>query len=169
MRRSSRRPFRGPFCPSCLPSLKLKGCSGLEGTLRSLGAVGGGEEACEGTGALAGEGPGVLNLQWTRRLPRSVGLLTGLRTLNLDGCSHLAELPVEIGLLAGLHTLELLWCENLAALPAEVGLLTGLYTLALLRCDRLASLPLEVRHLTGLRTLNLSHSRRTSRPWAWAS
>lgn len=55
--------FPRAFLPLLPPQLQLKGCSGLEGTLRSLGAVGGGEEACEGTGALAGEGPGVLHLQ----------------------------------------------------------------------------------------------------------
>ena len=146
--------FPQAFVPLLPPRLQLKYCTGLEGTLQSLAAVSAGQEACEGTEALAEEGPGVRHLRlWDvalTELPHSIGMLTGLRTLDLSVFYKLVALPREVGQLTALHTLDLNGCRKLTALPVEVGQLTALHNLDLSYCEKLAALPAELGQLTGI-------------------
>ena len=50
----------------------------------------------------------------------SVGELTGLKTLNLKGCSGLKALPESVGELMGLQTLDLLCCSGLKTLVNDL-------------------------------------------------
>ena len=56
-----------------------------------------------------------------RELPASLGALTGLKTLDLGGCSGLRELPESLGALTGLRKLDLEGCKRLTELPASLG------------------------------------------------
>ncbi len=51
------------------------------------------------------------------KLPASLGRLSSLQTLDLEGCTSLQLLPVSLGQLASLHTLNLEGCTQL--LPSE--------------------------------------------------
>eukprot|EP00253_Pinus_taeda_P007810 PITA_07810 len=88
-------------------------------------------------------------------LPDSVGILTGLQTLDFSGCPRLERLPDSVGQLTGLQTLDFSRCSSVERLPDSVGQLTGLQSLNLQECTRLQGLPHSVGQLTGLQTLNL--------------
>jgi Leucine-rich repeat (LRR) protein/uncharacterized caspase-like protein/GTPase SAR1 family protein len=84
------------------------------------------------------------------------GALTGLRELHLSGCSALTALPAELGALTGLQELVLRGCYGLTALPSGLTTLTGLRKLVLIGCYGLTALPAGLTTLTGLRELDLS-------------
>eukprot|EP00253_Pinus_taeda_P030869 PITA_30869 len=86
----------------------------------------------------------------------SVGILTGLRTLDFSGCSSLERLPDSAGQLTDLQSLNLQECTSLQGLPDSVGQLTALQKLDLSRCSSLQGLPDSVGQLTGLHELYLS-------------
>jgi Leucine-rich repeat (LRR) protein len=87
--------------------------------------------------------------------PAGLGALTGLRELYLSECSGLTVMPEGIGALKGLRELYLSGCSGLTALPAELGALTGMQELVLSLCDGLTVLPAGLWALTGLRELVL--------------
>ena len=64
-------------------------------------------------------------------LPEWIGELKSLQTLDLRGCSQIANLPKSIGKLSNLETLDLSFCSSLAALPKDIGHLRNLHTLKL--------------------------------------
>ena len=87
-------------------------------------------------------------------LPAWLGELTGLTELRVGGSDHtncpLRELPKEVGQLTRLQTLDLSYCSGLTALPAELGALTRLRELYLSYCSGLTALPAELGALTSL-------------------
>ncbi|KAG0607449.1 hypothetical protein M758_8G029500 [Ceratodon purpureus] len=92
-------------------------------------------------------------------LPNEFGNLSCLETLDLSGCSSLGSLPNEIGNLSCLKSLDLRGCNRLGSLPNEFGNLSCLETLDLSGCSSLGSLPNEIGNLSALETLNLSECR----------
>jgi Leucine-rich repeat (LRR) protein len=94
-------------------------------------------------------------------LPVEIGMLTGLKELDLNG-NQLTSLPAEIGRLTGLTVLDLRR-NQLTSLPVESGMLTGLTTLYLDN-NQLTSLPVEIGELTGLERLDLSYNPLTTPP-----
>jgi Leucine-rich repeat (LRR) protein/GTPase SAR1 family protein len=80
-----------------------------------------------------------------RELPKEMGQLTRLQTLDLGLCSGLTALPAGLtGALTGLRELHLTGCSALTALPAELGALTGLQELVLRACSALHTPPPRV-------------------------
>ncbi|KAJ8603198.1 hypothetical protein CTAYLR_003808 [Chrysophaeum taylorii] len=79
-------------------------------------------------------------------LPKEIGALTTLTSLDVSGCSHLTALPKEIGELAALTVLKLSGCSRLLALPIEFGRLDALTTLNLDGCRRLVIPPFDAHH-----------------------
>jgi internalin A len=94
-------------------------------------------------------------------LPRDIGQLTDLQSLNLRG-NQLTALPPEIGQLTDLQSLELQG-NQLTALPPEIGQLTSLQTLRLLG-NRLTVLPPEIGQLTNIEDLYLGDNQLISLP-----
>ena len=88
-----------------------------------------------------------------RHLPDSIGYLTQLTTLKLDGCHNLRDLPDSIGYLTQLTRLWLRGCHNLRDLPDSIGYLTQLTTLMLDGCHNLRDLPDSFGYLTQLTRL----------------
>ena len=91
-------------------------------------------------------------------MPIQIGYLSNLQHLCWN--SGLTILPREIGLLTGLRTLEL-DKNKITSIPAEVYFLTNLRILSLSR-NRLTLIPKEIAKLINLRELNLSHNLLTS-------
>ena len=94
-------------------------------------------------------------------LPESLGQLTALRMLNLQG-NRLTALPESLGQLTALQRLFLdrNW---LSALPESLGQLTALQTLS---CggNQLTALPESLGQLTALQTLSFSGNQLTALP-----
>ena len=88
-------------------------------------------------------------------IPASIGNLTALRSLKLEGCRNLTSLPEAIGGLTALQTLHLEGCCSLTSLPEAIGGLTALRSLHLEGCCSLTSLPEAISGLTALQTLHL--------------
>ena len=97
----------------------------------------------------------------TRSLPKEIGSLINLRTLNLSK-NKLTELPKEIGSLVNLQTLYL-YDNNLTELPEEIGLLVNLQTLYL-NDNQLVELHKEIGCLTNLQRLYLHNNKLTELP-----
>ena len=64
-------------------------------------------------------------------LPKTIGKLTQLTSLNLSWCKSLTTLPESIGNLTNLTSLVLKGCESLMALPESIGNLIQLTSLDL--------------------------------------
>ena len=89
-------------------------------------------------------------------LPASIGLLTGLTTLDFSHNECNGTIPSEIGLLTGLTYLDL-WDGRLTGtIPTEIGLLTGLTTLHLREGSLTGTIPTGIGLLIGLTYLDLS-------------
>ncbi|CAB4286093.1 unnamed protein product [Prunus armeniaca] len=80
------------------------------------------------------------NSSTLKKLPSSVGNLTALELLRLDG-SAIEELPSSIGNLTVLKKLYLRGCENLANMPQSIYGLQNLGLIDLSRCPKLVTLP----------------------------
>ncbi|WVZ54680.1 hypothetical protein U9M48_005444, partial [Paspalum notatum var. saurae] len=74
-------------------------------------------------------------------LPKSIGKLQKLRTLNLSGCGELECLPDSIGDCNLLSSIDLYKCTSLTALPKSIGKLQKLRMLNLSYCEKLNCLP----------------------------
>ncbi|XP_031475730.1 disease resistance protein RPV1-like isoform X1 [Nymphaea colorata] len=122
-----------------------------------------------------------LDLSWTliHTIPDSIGLLTNLRELSLEGSQLLRELPDSICQLSLLKSLSLEGCYGLYTLPERlgdmekleelildntrieiipdsVGQLKNLRLLSLQGCKLLKALPNSIRELCSLRELKIS-------------
>jgi len=86
----------------------------------------------------------------------SLGEIIRLWTMNLENCRALTALPESLGALTGLSTLDLGYCQKLSALPALIGDLKGLTMLILGSCTSLTVLPMSFGVLTGLTALPAS-------------
>jgi internalin A len=95
------------------------------------------------------------------RLPRSIGQLAALQTLNIHH-NPLTELPESIGQLTALRTLSL-HNNKLTSLPESIGQLTVLRELDL-EYNQLTSLPESIGQLTALRELSVAFNRLTHLP-----
>lgn len=101
--------------------------------------------------------------QSLRSLPSSIGDLTRLRALMMNG-GRLTSVPASIGNLALLEDL-FLEGNQLAGLPATVGMLSELRHLRL-NNNQLTAVPLVIRELDGLQKLHLGNNQLSSVP-AW--
>ena len=92
----------------------------------------------------------------TGTIPKELGLLANLKTLDLEGNQLTGTIPKELGLLANLETL---WIENntlTGGIPPELGRLTNLTELELGRNQLSGNIPSELGLLANLEKLNLS-------------
>ncbi|XP_074287818.1 putative disease resistance protein RGA1 [Silene latifolia] len=90
-----------------------------------------------------------------KSLPKSIGDLLHLRSLDLSYNSDLKVLPKSITKLVNLQTLNLYNCESLKQLPDDVSKLVDLSTLDIGGCDALSRMPMPagIGMLTKLHTL----------------
>ena len=87
-------------------------------------------------------------------LPKSIGKLKKLRTLELNHITDLESLPESIGDCQDLQFLQLNYCGKLRDIPSSMGRLGNLRVLHILRCSSL-QLPSEFNgELNNLRTVN---------------
>ncbi|CAN1851270.1 Disease resistance protein RUN1 [Linum perenne] len=87
----------------------------------------------------------------------SIGSLTHLRSLDLQGCQKLKQLPASIGLIgSSIVNLNMSGCSTLEELPDSIGSLDHLLLLSLQDCSKLKCLPSTMGGLKSLRNLNLS-------------
>ncbi|KAJ1256640.1 hypothetical protein BS78_K337400 [Paspalum vaginatum] len=91
-------------------------------------------------------------------LPKAISDIWSLQAVHLTD-SSLLELPKSIGKLKKLRTLNLSWCWNLECLPDSIGDCNMLSSIVLWKCNKLTALPKSVGKLQKLGTLNLSCSR----------
>ena len=89
-------------------------------------------------------------------LPDSIGCLSRLRYLCLNGCYNLQKLPTSIGQLTALEDLRLGWCGRLEALPDSITALRGLRQLFMDDCSSLSNLPATFGLLTALYELTIN-------------
>ena len=89
-------------------------------------------------------------------LPESIGNLTQLIKLDLNGSNFLKKLPKEIGNLTELKQFDLAKCVALTELPDSIGKLTQLTFLGLSDCASLINLPDSIGNLTNLEALSLN-------------
>jgi Leucine-rich repeat (LRR) protein len=145
---------------SCLETLNLSGCANLKKcpeTARKLRYLNLNETAIE-------------------ELPRSIGELSGLVTLNLKNCKLLVNLPENMYLLKSLQIADISGCSSISRLPdfsrnirylylngtaieelpSSIGDLRELIYLYLAGCNRLKNLPSAVSKLVCLEKLHLS-------------
>ena len=90
-----------------------------------------------------------------RGLPDSIGYLTQLTELRFTDCHNLRDLPDSIGYLTQLTELRFTDCHNLRDLPDSIGYLTQLTGLSLHNCHNLRDLPNSIGYLTQLTGLSL--------------
>ncbi|XP_074287759.1 putative disease resistance protein RGA1 [Silene latifolia] len=86
-------------------------------------------------------------------LPKLIGQLLHLRSLDLSSSRNLKVLPKSITKLVNLQTLLLYSCTNLQQLPNDVSKLVDLSTLNVAECDALSRMPAGISMLTSLHTL----------------
>ena len=105
-------------------------------------------------------GPGL-----TGSIPRELGRLAGLKSLDLSDNHLTGSIPPELGRLAGLKSLNLSHNIHLTGvIPPELGRLAGLTSLNLSANRLEGSIPPELGDLADLRVLNLSHNRLVAIP-----
>jgi hypothetical protein len=97
----------------------------------------------------------------TGPIPRELGQLRELRTLNLSLNQLTGEIPRELGLLTELRTLNLSLNQLTGEIPGELGRLTKLKTLSLRRNQLTGPIPSELELLTELQILYLSNNQLT--------
>ena len=97
----------------------------------------------------------MLHSEYATKIPSCVSKMTGLKKLDLSGCSSLISLPDNLGEMTQLNELCLMGCTSLVSLPKSVGELTQLKELNLSFCSNLTSLPDEIRQMTSLEVLEL--------------
>ncbi|KAJ1273954.1 hypothetical protein BS78_05G025500 [Paspalum vaginatum] len=88
-------------------------------------------------------------------LPKSIGKLHKLRTLNLSNSQKLKCLPDSIGNCNTLSSTVLCYCMKLIALPKSIGKLHNLRTLNLSRCKGLKCLPDSIGDCDMLSSIDL--------------
>ncbi|CAK9875577.1 unnamed protein product [Sphagnum jensenii] len=76
-------------------------------------------------------------------LPQTIGKLSRLKNLDVQGCSTLKALPNSVGELVELTQLNLSNCTTLKMLPDTICLLSKLQKLWLINCTKLEFLPTE--------------------------
>ncbi|CAL4977293.1 unnamed protein product [Urochloa decumbens] len=88
-------------------------------------------------------------------LPKSIGKLRNLRTIELKNITDLERLPQSIGNCRNLQSLKLNYCEKLKEMPSSMGRMGNLRVLLIISCSSL-QLPSEFNgEFNNLRTLNL--------------
>ncbi|CAN1851274.1 Disease resistance protein RUN1 [Linum perenne] len=99
-----------------------------------------------------------LDLQGCQKLKQlpSTGALEHLESLNLQNCMSLNGLPVSIGGLKSLEDLDMSGCCKLEALPDSIGSLVHIPVLNLRNCTNLKILPPGIFTLTSLKKIDLS-------------
>ncbi|KAL6595664.1 hypothetical protein ACP70R_048004 [Stipagrostis hirtigluma subsp. patula] len=87
-------------------------------------------------------------------LPEAISDIWGLQALHVS-FGHLLELPKSIGRLRRLRTLNLSYCERLKGLPDSIGDCHMISTINLHNCYELTTLPNSIERNKKLRILNL--------------
>ncbi|KAG2481051.1 hypothetical protein PVAP13_J683279 [Panicum virgatum] len=91
-------------------------------------------------------------------LPETMSDIWSLQALHLE-CSSLLELPKSIGKLQKLRTLNLSWCMKLKFLPDSIGDCNMLSSIYLCQYMELAALPNSIGRNKKLRVLKLDHTK----------
>ncbi|XP_059301878.1 disease resistance protein RUN1-like isoform X2 [Lycium ferocissimum] len=104
-----------------------------------------------------------LNLQKLKRTPNFNGSRS-LKTLRFRDCSNLTEIHQSIGSLSRLIYLNLDGCKKLTDLPSSICKLKSLESLKICWCSSLQTLPVGVRDMGGLNTLNAAYAGITQLP-----
>ncbi|ATS50174.1 HpaF protein [Xanthomonas citri pv. fuscans CFBP 6996] len=99
----------------------------------------------------------ILNYGHYERLPASVTQLGQLTKLSISSSSHLRELPENIGIMQGLRALEVSSNSKLEQLPGSITQLGRLEELDLSSNSRLVQLPEDISQMRGLTKLSLKH------------
>ncbi|XP_074287757.1 putative disease resistance protein RGA1 [Silene latifolia] len=94
-----------------------------------------------------------LSYSKAKSLPKSIGQLLHLRSLDLSYNSDLKVLPKSITKLVNLQTLNLYYCKSLKQLPDDVSKLVDLSTLNVGCCNELRCMPTHIGMLSSLHTL----------------
>jgi len=81
------------------------------------------------------------NCRRLRELPRDIGSLSRLQTLDLESCKTMKTLPDSIGNLKELEHLSLYGCIYLEGLPESIARLHNLRVISLEACKKLRELP----------------------------
>nr|XP_011458231.1 PREDICTED: TMV resistance protein N-like isoform X2 [Fragaria vesca subsp. vesca] len=89
------------------------------------------------------------------QLPLSVGLLTGLTSLNLRDCKNLKRLPRDIGNLKSLKRLNICGCSKLETLPDSLGKIDCLEELDAAGGSSISNIPFSISLLENLEVLSL--------------
>ncbi|XP_055813266.1 disease resistance protein RPV1-like [Solanum dulcamara] len=97
-----------------------------------------------------------LNSTGIREVPSSIGNLSGLKALYLEGCEDLVSLPDSLCNLMNLHTLILCRCKKLEKLPENIGDLQELEELDA-RETAISQPPPSITKLCKLQKLRFSH------------
>ncbi|XP_060179974.1 disease resistance protein RPV1-like isoform X2 [Lycium barbarum] len=104
-----------------------------------------------------------LNLQKLKRTPNFNGSRS-LKTLRFRDCSNLTEIHQSIGSLSRLIYLDLDGCKKLTDLPSSICKLKSLESLNICWCLSLQTLPVGLRDMGGLNTLNAGYAGITQLP-----
>ncbi|ASK99351.1 type III secretion system effector XopAE [Xanthomonas citri] len=99
----------------------------------------------------------ILNYGHYEHLPASVTQLGQLTKLSISSSSHLRELPENIGIMQGLRALEVSSNSKLEQIPGSLTQLGRLEELDLSSNSRLAHLPEDIGQMRGLTKLSLKH------------
>lgn len=94
----------------------------------------------------------IINSEHIQQLPAAIGELN-LKALSLN-CKNLKEIPKEIGNMSNLESLNLNNCSELMTLPQEIYNLKNLKSIDINHCSKLESLPEKPKELEGLTSLN---------------
>ncbi|KAJ3028788.1 UNVERIFIED_CONTAM: hypothetical protein HDU68_000911 [Siphonaria sp. JEL0065] len=88
-------------------------------------------------------------------IPKSIGSLTALVSLDLFRSDLSGGIPIEIGKLVHLESLTICLTKVTGSLPAEIGNLIKLERLSICSCSLTGSIPQSFSQLTNLKLLNL--------------
>ncbi|XP_074285625.1 disease resistance protein RGA2-like isoform X2 [Silene latifolia] len=94
-----------------------------------------------------------LSCSKAKNLPKSIGQLLHLRSLDLSFSRELKVLPKSITKLVNLQTLNLYSCYSLKQLPDDMSKLVDLNVLDITGCNELSLMPAGIGMLTCLQTL----------------
>ncbi|XP_059302299.1 disease resistance protein TAO1-like isoform X8 [Lycium ferocissimum] len=107
-----------------------------------------------------------LDLSYCKKLKRTPNFngSRSLKTLRFRDCSNLTEIHQSIGSLSRLIYLNLDGCKKLTDLPSSICKLKSLESLKICWCSSLQTLPVGVRDMGGLNTLNAAYAGITQLP-----
>ncbi|KAK4267910.1 hypothetical protein QN277_024632 [Acacia crassicarpa] len=101
------------------------------------------------------------------KLPESLGLLSGLKTLRLKGCKNLVFLPQSIHKLKRLVLVDIAGCSKFARLPEKLNEMEALEEIDASETD-ITEVPCSISGLKNVKKLSFrGYKRSTSNSWSW--